>query len=60
MNNSSKIVVVAKMKDGSAKTFDAMTSFSEDEKVIAKFLPSLPLDISMIESSNINGIEIYF
>jgi len=48
------------MKDGSAKTFDAMTSFSEDEKVIAKFLPSLPLDISMIESSNINGIEIYF
>jgi len=48
------------MKDGSAKTFDAMTSFSEDEKVIAKFLPSLPLDISMIESSNISGIEIYF
>ncbi|MGE8081460.1 DUF4179 domain-containing protein [Peribacillus loiseleuriae] len=59
-NNSSEIVVSAKMNDGSVQTFDSMTSFSENEKVIAKFLSSLPLDISKIESINIDGIEIDF
>lgn len=41
-NNSSKIVVSAKMNDGSVQTLDSMTSFSENKKVKAKFLSSLP------------------
>ncbi|MGE7880282.1 hypothetical protein [Peribacillus muralis] len=59
-NNSSKIVVSAKMNDGSVQTLDSMTSFSENKKVKAKFLSSLPLDISKIESINIDGTEIDF
>ncbi|MEC0300441.1 DUF4179 domain-containing protein [Peribacillus frigoritolerans] len=59
-NNSSKIVVNAKMNDGSVQTLDSMTSFSENEKVKVKFVPSLPLDSSKIESINIDGIEIDF
>lgn len=60
VNHSNEIVVSAKMNDGSVQTFDSMTSFSENEKVKAKFISSLPLDISKIESINIDGIEIDF
>ncbi|WP_084780176.1 DUF4179 domain-containing protein [Bacillus massilinigeriensis] len=58
--NSSKIVVSAKMNDGSVQTFDSMFSFSENEKVKVKFLSSLPLDISKVESIDIDGLEINF
>ncbi|WP_084780398.1 hypothetical protein [Bacillus massilinigeriensis] len=57
-NNSDKIVASVTMKDGSVQILDSLMSFSEKEKVTVKFLSSLPLDISNIETVNINGIEI--
>ncbi|WP_144376734.1 DUF4179 domain-containing protein [Paenibacillus sp. FSL A5-0031] len=60
LNNSSEIAVTAKMYDGTVQTFDSMTSFSDNEKVKAKFIPTLPLDISKIEAITIDGVEIDF
>lgn len=59
-NDSIKIDVRAKMTDGGVQTLDSMTSFSEDEKVKVKFIPSLPLDVSKIKSINIDGKDIEF
>ncbi|MGG1637432.1 hypothetical protein MHH56_24790 [Paenibacillus sp. FSL K6-3182] len=33
----------AKMNEYTVQTFDSMTSFSDNEKVKAKFIPTLPL-----------------
>jgi len=59
-NHSNKLVVSATMNDGSVQTFDSVTSFSDNEKVKVKFIPSLPLDISKIVAINIDDIEIDF
>jgi len=57
-NESTEIDVSVKMSDGSVHQLDSMTSLSKDEKVKVKFIPSLPLDVSMIKSINIDGNEI--
>ncbi|WP_391117239.1 hypothetical protein [Psychrobacillus sp. L3] len=60
INNSSQIEVIAKMNDGSVKILDSFFIFSENKKVKVKFIPSLPLDISKIESLDIDGTKIDF
>ncbi|WP_199445798.1 hypothetical protein [Bacillus weihaiensis] len=57
-NDLTEIDVSAKMTDGSVQTLDAFTSFSEEEKVKVKFIPTLPLDVLNIKSINIDGKEI--
>ena len=49
------ISVSINMKDGSTKTFSTRVSSVEDGKTKVKYMPSLPLDLSLIKSINING-----
>ncbi|AFS78225.1 hypothetical protein Curi_c12140 [Gottschalkia acidurici 9a] len=49
------ISVSINMKDGSTKTFSTRVSSVEDGKTKLKYMPSLPLDLSLIKSINING-----
>lgn len=53
-NDSNEIDVSVKMTDGIVHPLDSMTSFSKDEKVQVKFIPSLPLDVTKIKSINID------
>jgi hypothetical protein len=57
-NNSTKIEVSAKMTDGSVQIFDAMTNYSADEEITIKFLAPLLLELSKVQSINVDGTEI--
>ncbi|MGM9988219.1 MAG: DUF4179 domain-containing protein [Bacillaceae bacterium] len=50
--------VSVKMKDGTTQVLDSRISFSDEEEVKFKFLPTLSLDIANIEAVIINGMEI--
>ena len=60
ISDSSNIVVSAKMNDGIVQTFDSMTSYSENGNVKLKFISSLPIDVSKVESINIDGTKVDF
>ncbi|UNC92028.1 hypothetical protein [Candidatus Contubernalis alkaliaceticus] len=55
-----KIVNSANMMDGSVKTFDSMMRYRENKEIRLKVTSSLPLDISKVESINIDGHIIEF
>jgi hypothetical protein len=57
-NDSTNIEVSAKMTDGSVQIFDAMTNYSADEEITIKFLAPLPLELSKVQSINVDGTEI--
>ncbi|MED4531425.1 DUF4179 domain-containing protein [Metabacillus fastidiosus] len=56
-NSAAEILVSAKMKDGSIQIFDSTISLNENREVQVKFLPGLPVEVSNIDSININGVE---
>lgn len=56
--DSTELEIAVKMADGSMITLDSMTLLSQDEKVIVKFMPNLPLDLPNITAVMINGEEI--
>ncbi|MBU9713215.1 DUF4179 domain-containing protein [Evansella tamaricis] len=58
-NHSSNVEVNATMTDGSSLAFDSIRSFSDNDRITVKFLPDRILDISKIQSVNINGIDIF-
>lgn len=58
LNDSINIDVSVGMNDGSVQTLDSMTSFNGNEGNIVKFLSPIPLDLSKVETININGTEI--
>ncbi|MEC2075350.1 hypothetical protein [Metabacillus fastidiosus] len=58
-NSAAEILVSAKMKDGSIQIFDSTISLNENREVQVKFLPDLPVEVSNIDSININGVEMH-
>lgn len=58
VNNLDVISIHANMMDGSTKIFDSVSSYEDDKDIKIKFISTLSLDVSMVESININGIII--
>lgn len=57
-DDSNEMNIEVKMTDGSVVSLDAMTSYSEDEKLKIKFMPQLPLKVSEVKSVIIDGSEV--
>lgn len=55
IDKSTKVPISINMTDGSFQTFDCGMSYSDNGEVRMKYIPSLPLDVSKVESVNING-----
>ncbi|WP_132994987.1 DUF4179 domain-containing protein [Sporanaerobacter acetigenes] len=58
IDESTRIPISINMTDGSSQTFDCGISYSDNGEVRIKYIPSLPLDVSKVESVNINGTVI--
>jgi hypothetical protein len=56
--NSNTIELSVLMNDGSVQRIDSMISFSNDKKVVIKFIPKIPLDTSLIKTISVNGKDI--
>ena len=60
-NSSSKNIPVSiKMADGSVQTYESGMSFSSNGEVKLKYLSTLPLDTSKVESVIVNGSSVDF
>lgn len=56
--NLEEISISANMVDGSVQTFDSVRSYSDNGKVKLKYVSPLPLDVSNVQSVNVNEIII--
>ncbi|NGY91968.1 DUF4179 domain-containing protein [Bacillus megaterium] len=56
--DTDNIKVSVKMKNGSSQSLDSLQNFSDNKSVKAKFLSSSPLDLSKIDTINVNGTVI--
>lgn len=59
-NNFKEISIIVNMIDGQIQRFDSVRSFREDSTIRLKYTSSMPLDMSKVESVNINGKIIKF
>lgn len=60
VNNLDGITIRANMMDGSTQIFDSVSSYEDDKDIKIKWIPTLPLDISKIESVTINDTTVQF
>lgn len=58
IDESTSMPISVNMTDGSVQIFESGMCYSDNGEVKIKYIPSLPLDVSKIESVNINGVNI--